>query len=170
MQLVAMLLLWRGGVVCILLMLTAVGIAAWCFWKCSIPRTLRATYSAVANHLEQGYSLARPQDKPGSDPGTKQLAFWRLSNDTVIIARIDWDSSLEKWYVLTVNGRDVRLERYLAGPRDAQSTAADELWVRTNLTRKRCRYLRKAVARHYSLACVRQRDDNPRQADFVLAR
>jgi hypothetical protein len=122
----------------------------------------------VSNHIEQGYGLARPQDRPGADPGTKQVIFWRLSEDKVVIIRTDWDSPLEKWYIL--NDKGTCLGRYVAGSNDDQPTETDEQWAMAKLTPKRCRYLYKAVARHYSLACVRQRDDNPRQTDFVLAR
>jgi len=164
MQLVALSLpLYIVGAV---LMLLGAGWIGQSLWLRSIRKAFHDIYIEVTNHLEQGYSLARPQDKPGSDPGTKQLLFQRQSADTVVIARIDWNGSLEKHYVLTVTDQGVHCNYSLAetGTIETQPTTADKRWAKRPMTPRRARYLRKAVTGHYMLARVRQRDDTPAES------
>lgn len=167
MQLVT--LLWLCGVVFVIVMLAGIVYCGWYIWTHFVSRSLhrRALYDiyhAVTTHLEQRCNLARPQDKPGSDPDTKQLVFRRQSADTVIIARIDWNGPFEKHYAITVTNQGVYCNYYLAttGSSKVRPTAADKRWVKRPMTLGRVRYLRKAVdGRHYILARARQRDDTP---------
>jgi hypothetical protein len=143
------------------LVLTGTGWIGRSLWLRSVRKALHDIYIVVTNHLEQGYSLARPQDKPGSDPGTKQLVLRRQSISTIVIVRIDWNSLLEKHYAFTITDQGVRCNYSLAktGAAEAQPTTADKRWAKRPMTPRRARYLRKAVTGHYMLACTRQRDD-----------
>jgi len=147
-------------------MLLGAGWISRSLWLRSVRKALHDIYIEVTNHLEQRRSLARPQDKPGFDPGTKQLVFRRLSANTVVIARIDWKSPLEKHYAITVTNKEVFCSYYLAdsGLTEVQPTAADKWWAKRPMTPKRVRYLRKAVTGHYVLACTKQRDDTPAES------
>jgi len=155
--------------------LVATGFSIWIgrsFWLRSVRKALHDIYIEVTNHLEWHYSLARPQDKPGCDPDTKQLVFRRSSADTVTIARIDWNSSLEKHYTITVMRQEVHCNYYLVkvGAAEARPTAADKRWAKRPMTPRRARYLRKAVTGHYILARTKQRDDTPVESISFLAR
>ena len=155
--------LYIAGAVLVLL---GAGWIGWLLWQRSVRKALHDIYIEVTNQLERRLSLARPQDTPGSDPGTKQLLFQRQSADTVVIARIDWNSPFEKHYALTVTGRGVLCNYSLArtGAAEKQPTAADKRWAKRPMTPRRARYLRKAVTGHYMLARVRQCDDTPAES------
>jgi hypothetical protein len=150
--------LYIVGVVLVLLGTTWIGRS---LWLRSVRKALHDIYIVVTNHLEHRYSLARPQDKPGSDPGTKQLVFRRQSANTIVVVRIDWDSLLEKHYTITVTAQGAYCDYSLVetGIAEVQPTTADKRWAARPMTPRRARYLRKAVSGHYMLACTRQRDD-----------
>lgn len=142
-------------------------VASWCFYQLRRPVRLkklgREIHAAVVNHLQDGYSQARPIDTPGADPDTKFIQFGKTIDGSVVITRVDWHDD-KRWYVITADGSIGR-----PPPPDQYRNRSDRRWYRSQLTHKRCKKILAAVTHTYLPAMSRHKGDAPPSNNFTLA-
>jgi hypothetical protein len=108
-------------------------------------RSARKTYRVVAKHIECGHTLAWPD---AVDADTVFVRFWRKSENTISILRVDVANNVAKEYTITAKGR---VFRKLVCPKDTEVSAMDQEWEKGASTKERYDYLHSALAHRYTL-------------------